>query len=324
MRKRTTSASSCGSKWMSEAPSSAAWKRTELTRRTSGASEMPSSASRSVVLVLSRLRSRRGRPRPRRARRTPRTRGRACWISIEDVLARGDAELDRVAGREPELVDPVQVRRIGDRDAQTSVLERRTGSRRRARARGAGSSARRPRRRRVDARSTSGKLVPRREHRGRCPRSTRRPRRRAPRRASRSAGRGRAPARACRRGTSFVAESRSTTSSTDSFDAESAGRERRRAAGGLGPVVRSDGVSGSCSFTAWEGGEPSRSIPRTSYRQRQVKGLDRTIRWTAGALATWRRSGPPSLGLATELARSGRRCAPSPENAEACVLARTP
>ncbi len=47
MRKRTTSASSCGSKWMSEAPSSAAWKMTELTSRTSGASEIPSSASRS-------------------------------------------------------------------------------------------------------------------------------------------------------------------------------------------------------------------------------------------------------------------------------------
>src|SRR4051794_18597327 len=47
MRKRTTRASSCGSKWMSLAPSSAAWKMIELTSRTSGASEMPSSASRS-------------------------------------------------------------------------------------------------------------------------------------------------------------------------------------------------------------------------------------------------------------------------------------
>ena len=47
MRNLTTSASSCGSKWTSEAPSSAAWKMTELTSRTSGASEIPSSASRS-------------------------------------------------------------------------------------------------------------------------------------------------------------------------------------------------------------------------------------------------------------------------------------
>ena len=44
---RTTSASSCGSKWMSLAPSSAAWKMIELTSRTSGASETPSSTSRS-------------------------------------------------------------------------------------------------------------------------------------------------------------------------------------------------------------------------------------------------------------------------------------
>ena len=46
-RKRTTSAPSWGSKWMSLAPSSAAWKMIELTSRTSGASEIPSSASRS-------------------------------------------------------------------------------------------------------------------------------------------------------------------------------------------------------------------------------------------------------------------------------------
>ena len=50
IRKRTTSASSCGSKWTSLAPSSAAWKMIELTRRTSGASEMPSSTSRSSFL----------------------------------------------------------------------------------------------------------------------------------------------------------------------------------------------------------------------------------------------------------------------------------
>ena len=47
MRKRTTSSFSCGSTWMSLAPSSAAWKMIELTSRTIGASEMPSSASRS-------------------------------------------------------------------------------------------------------------------------------------------------------------------------------------------------------------------------------------------------------------------------------------
>ena len=57
MRKRTASASSCGSKWTSEAPSSAAWKMTELTSRTSGASETPSSTSRSSASSSSVTRS---------------------------------------------------------------------------------------------------------------------------------------------------------------------------------------------------------------------------------------------------------------------------
>ena len=47
IRNRTTSALSCGSKWMSLARSSAAWKTIEFTSRTSGPSEIPSSASRS-------------------------------------------------------------------------------------------------------------------------------------------------------------------------------------------------------------------------------------------------------------------------------------
>ena len=41
-----------------------------------------------------------------------------------DVLARGDAEVERVAGREPELVDSVQVAGVGDGDPQRAVLER--------------------------------------------------------------------------------------------------------------------------------------------------------------------------------------------------------
>ena len=36
----------------------------------------------------------------------------------EDVVATRDAELDRVAAREPELVDPVDVARVGDRDPE--------------------------------------------------------------------------------------------------------------------------------------------------------------------------------------------------------------
>ena len=39
----------------------------------------------------------------------------------EDVLARRDPELERLAGRQSQLVDPVQVRRVRDRDAQRAV-----------------------------------------------------------------------------------------------------------------------------------------------------------------------------------------------------------
>ena len=73
-----------------------------------------------------------------------------------DVVARGDAELEREARREPELVDRVDVRRVGDRDAQRRRPRARTGSRRRARGRGAASPSRPRRPRRSTARSTSG------------------------------------------------------------------------------------------------------------------------------------------------------------------------
>ena len=94
-----------------------------MTSRTSGTSETPSSASRSssssssasqrLVVLLER---RAGAERL----------GGADELadSREDVVARGDAELERVARREPELVDAVQVRRVGDGDAQHAVLER--------------------------------------------------------------------------------------------------------------------------------------------------------------------------------------------------------
>ena len=48
-RTRTTMPSLRGRKWMSLAPSSAAWRMIELTSRIGGASEMPSSASRSEL-----------------------------------------------------------------------------------------------------------------------------------------------------------------------------------------------------------------------------------------------------------------------------------
>jgi len=43
---------------------------------------------------------------------------------VDDVLFRGDAQLELVTRREPQLVDPVQVRRVGDGDAEQLVLER--------------------------------------------------------------------------------------------------------------------------------------------------------------------------------------------------------
>ena len=41
----------------------------------------------------------------------------------QDVVARGDAEVDRVAGRELQLVDRIDVAGVGDRDAERPVVE---------------------------------------------------------------------------------------------------------------------------------------------------------------------------------------------------------
>ena len=122
MRSRTTSASSCGSKWMSLAPSSAAWKMIELTSRTSGTSEMPSSTSRSSPLLLCLVEE----PAPRRSSaraESLRGAGQAADLVL-DVLARGDAELELEARRQPQLVDRVHVAGVGDRDPERVALER--------------------------------------------------------------------------------------------------------------------------------------------------------------------------------------------------------
>jgi hypothetical protein len=42
---------------------------------------------------------------------------------VRDVLARRDAQRDRLAAGEPQRVDPVDVLRVGDRDAEGVVLE---------------------------------------------------------------------------------------------------------------------------------------------------------------------------------------------------------
>ena len=41
-----------------------------------------------------------------------------------DVVARGDSDVERMAGREPELVDPLDVAWIYNGDPKSSVLER--------------------------------------------------------------------------------------------------------------------------------------------------------------------------------------------------------
>ena len=144
-RKRMTRASSCASKCTSEAFSSAAWKMRALTSRTSGPSETPSSASRSSLVLglldcLVEVDGDDGADRLGGAEE-PLELGR-------DVVARRDAELERVFRREAELVDRVQVPGIRDRDPEDVVRRPRTGSRPSARGSGSGSAEPRRRRRR--------------------------------------------------------------------------------------------------------------------------------------------------------------------------------
>ena len=190
------SASSCGSKWMSEAPSSAAWNRIELTSRTSGSSDRPSSASRSAsgreLLIrdpASRTVGARAVAVEARARRPMRSR----------ISSRvGDSELELVRRREPQLVDRVDVARVCDRDRGGRRRRARTGSRRRARARAAERSVAAfssiSRRREVDERQPELRRVMARD---RC--SSRSPRRRGRARGSPSGARVRRRARAGRR-----------------------------------------------------------------------------------------------------------------------------
>ena len=123
MRNRTTSASSCGSKWTSEAPSSAAWKMIELTRRTSGTSETPSSTSRSVTSASSSARKSScsfaiaRAPIASAARASLRS---SMRMSSREATPRSSER--RVASRSSSIA--VQVRRVGDRDAEDAVVGR--------------------------------------------------------------------------------------------------------------------------------------------------------------------------------------------------------
>ena len=268
MRKRTTSASSCGSKWMSEAPSSAAWKMHRVD-------EPDERGVGDAVVGLEVV----DRPRPRRSwissrapggRRRPRTRGRACAARrgcrrASRRRARADSA-SRAAARRCRAGSPGRRRRRAAPRPRT-----RTGSRRRARARAAERASTASGRRRSSARSTSGsrcraarmRAMPSLEA---TPSSTSAP-------ASEPVcwARPRASA-SLSAGTSFVAASRSTTSSTASLMLVP-GRERHAGAHRLearGPERRGVGCSRSYGSERWE---TSRSIPRTSYRQGRVEGL---------------------------------------------------
>ena len=202
--------SSCASKWTSLAPSSAACRMIELTIRTSGASETPSSSSRSAVAP-------RRRPRARRATDcvSMTAFGDATMrsSSIDDRPRGCDPERELVARRQPQLVDRVDVLRVGDRDVERVAVEP-VRQRDRARSTCSGMSTL------AVCRDTPDQLAGRRAAAGggprasaRRPRSRRAPRRRAPRENDDPgrAGRARAPGRSG--GTSPVASIRSATSS---------------------------------------------------------------------------------------------------------------
>ena len=76
---------------------------------------MPSSASRSSTLLLAG--DVRGEGRARRLRRA-----REAAQLGADVVLRGDVELDRQSRREPQLVEPAHVLRVGDRDLEPAAV----------------------------------------------------------------------------------------------------------------------------------------------------------------------------------------------------------
>ena len=97
------------------------------------------------------------RPSTRAALSASEARREAAQLG-QHVVLRGDVELDRMARREPQLVEPAHVLRVGDRDPAASRRRTRTGSRRRARAPAARSPSppRRRRRRRRGRRAAGG------------------------------------------------------------------------------------------------------------------------------------------------------------------------
>ena len=116
---------------------------------------MPSSASRSSA---SSLLGAPDRDRVVHQRDVERLGGAAEAAELgEHVLAGATAELGRVPRREPELVEALDVLRLGDARSAAAGRRTRTGSRRRARARAAGSACAASTSTPSTARSTSGR-----------------------------------------------------------------------------------------------------------------------------------------------------------------------
>ena len=184
MRNRTTSASSCGSKWMSRG---AVLGRLEDDR----VDEADERGVRDAVVgleVVASSSSAANASRPPRARRARRRLGRADELADlgQDLVARRRRRarsVSRVASRSSSIA--VDVRRVGDRDAQDLALER-VRDRDDALEHVQRDELRAPRgRRRSCARSIERQLVARGEHARDALARWRRPRRRAPARASR-------------------------------------------------------------------------------------------------------------------------------------------
>ena len=176
IRKRTSRPSSCASKWTSLAPSSAASSMIELTMRTIGPSETPSSSSRSAIgAVSSRLAVVERLDRPRR-RRGPGGRARRGSRRARRRRARAGSESRAAARRSPGRSAGRRARRGASRPRGGTAARPRGG------ARGAGicmlASDRHAGQPQVDERQAGGA----RRACARRPRSRQAPPRRAPRR----------------------------------------------------------------------------------------------------------------------------------------------
>ena len=296
IRNRTTSASSCGSKWMSLAPSSAAWKMIELTSRTSGASEMPSSASRSSSSTCSAAASATASSIERGVQRLGRAR-EAAQLG-QDVVLGGDVELDRVARREPELVEPLHVLRIGDRDLRSVSPSNANGiaHTRSSTAAGSPCSPRRRRRRPRGRRAAGGTA---RRGCGRRRASSRSPRRSAPARTSRRRA-GCARSRACRAQADRLRRRPPRRARCDPASRERL-VDRGVAAVGSPRVLVARRSSGQCS-RSHDSGLAHQSAPgrrrgsrrrRRGRRGRRARGTARRESPSSAPPAVPRRAGPP-------------------------------